>query len=201
MPKCHLYFNPRSPCGERLDLRGIKIGKYIFQSTLPVRGATAIILIPVGTEEFQSTLPVRGATIQQFPANAARKFQSTLPVRGATITRFQNISNPIKFQSTLPVRGATKSIMEIATLASISIHAPRAGSDPRAAKKRPLRGRFQSTLPVRGATAAAGWNCAVEADFNPRSPCGERRTTGEEAVIPMLISIHAPRAGSDTTAR
>ena len=127
-------FNPRSPCGERLDLRGIKIGKYIFQSTLPVRGAT-------------------------------------------------------------------KSIMEIATLASISIHAPRAGSDPRAAKKRPLRGRFQSTLPVRGATAAAGWNCAVEADFNPRSPCGERRTTGEEAVIPMLISIHAPRAGSDTTAR
>ena len=32
--------------------------------------------------------------------------------------------------------------------------------------------------------------------FNPRSPCGERRTTGEEAVIPMLISIHAPRAGS-----
>ena len=122
-------FNPRSPCGERLDLRGIKIGKYIFQSTLPVRGATAIILIPVGTEEFQSTLPVRGATIQQFPANAARKFQSTLPVRGATITRFQNISNPIKFQSTLPVRGATKSIMEIATLASISIHAPRAGSD------------------------------------------------------------------------
>ena len=173
------YFNPRSPCGER-------------------QHSPKSLCNP---SRFQSTLPVRGATIQQFPANAARKFQSTLPVRGATITRFQNISNPIKFQSTLPVRGATKSIMEIATLASISIHAPRAGSDPRAAKKRPLRGRFQSTLPVRGATAAAGWNCAVEADFNPRSPCGERRTTGEEAVIPMLISIHAPRAGSDTTAR
>ena len=38
------YFNPRSPCGERLEaealLRGTTINAVLFQSTLPVRRAT-----------------------------------------------------------------------------------------------------------------------------------------------------------------
>ena len=33
---------------------------------------------------FQSTLPVRGATVQRATVSAAVLFQSTLPVRGAT---------------------------------------------------------------------------------------------------------------------
>ena len=35
------YFNPRSPCGERPLFRVIKSLKSLFQSTLPLRGATA----------------------------------------------------------------------------------------------------------------------------------------------------------------
>ena len=34
-------------------------------------------------------------------------------------------------------------------------------------------------------------------DFNPRSPCGERLFAILNAGYPILISIHAPRAGSD----
>ena len=34
------YFNPRSPCGERLVLSPASISFMVFQSTLPVRGAT-----------------------------------------------------------------------------------------------------------------------------------------------------------------
>ena len=34
----------------------------IFQSTLPVKGATEIVLLKNGKELFQSTLPVKGAT-------------------------------------------------------------------------------------------------------------------------------------------
>ena len=33
-------FNPRSPCGERQNRRGRKVIMHIFQSTLPVWGAT-----------------------------------------------------------------------------------------------------------------------------------------------------------------
>ena len=37
-----------------------------------------------GRKLFQSTLPVRGATPRGKPATVSVKFQSTLPVRGAT---------------------------------------------------------------------------------------------------------------------
>ena len=33
-------FNPRSPCGERREARRSRLPLIIFQSTLPVRGAT-----------------------------------------------------------------------------------------------------------------------------------------------------------------
>ena len=58
------------------------------------------------------------------------------------------------FQSTLPVRGATgrRGGLEIKT--TISIHAPRAGSDADYELSRLLLGEFQSTLPVRGATVS-----------------------------------------------
>ena len=35
------YFNPRSPCGERLNIDSDAVIDALFQPTLPVRGATA----------------------------------------------------------------------------------------------------------------------------------------------------------------
>ena len=37
------YFNPRSPYGERLAVRAVLLAQQVFQSTLPVRGATGIV--------------------------------------------------------------------------------------------------------------------------------------------------------------
>ena len=76
------------------------------KKTLPVRGATAAIREELGEGGFQSTLPVRGAT------NTA----------AADKTRY-------RFQSTLPVRGATFAAHRAGDPESISIHAPREGSD------------------------------------------------------------------------
>ena len=150
----------------------------IFQSTLPVRGATLCIIDFGNVYLFQSTLPVRGATsairtrdrqmdrisIHAPRAGSDRKgrhmltdyhiFQSTLPVRGATpdahfIPRSHN-----GFQSTLPVRGATWIYPPAPPILFISIHAPRAGSDRTGKASR-----------------------RVYTDFNPRSPCGERLGT------------------------
>ena len=57
------YFNPRSPYGERHFNVDLTADDGLFQSTLPLRGATfpsvARSLIVLG---FQSTLPLRGAT-------------------------------------------------------------------------------------------------------------------------------------------
>ena len=124
-----IYFNPRSPCGER---------HLLYHSTRPA-------------SSFQPTLPVRGATRSPHGAEAARRFQPTLPVRGAT---------HIAAASHRP--------------AHISTHAPRAGSDT------------ASNAPVNR-----------HADFNPRSPCGERRIWLAPKADCISISTHAPRAGSD----
>ena len=57
--------------------------------------------------------------------------------------------------------------------------------------------KFQSTLPVRGATRSEGIQCDEERHFNPRSPCGERHFVYNLLQAGSVISIHAPRAGSD----
>ena len=78
------YFNPRSPYGERRCVPAAP-------PTLPV---------------FQSTLPIRGATSSSHAQRSRKKFQSTLPIRGATLDMKFQIRNVV-FQSTLPIRGAT----------------------------------------------------------------------------------------------
>ena len=81
-----------------------------FQSTRPVRGATAYLALDLGLPMFQSTRPVRGATEDTKELKCTAEFQSTRPVRGATCD-------------------LTDQEMEDL----VSIHAPRAGRDfPRA---------------------------------------------------------------------
>ena len=58
---------------------------------------------------------------------------------------------------------------------TISIHAPRTGSDP------------QRSAGIR-----------IPANFNPRSPHGERRFWYTKYGLSYMISIHAPRTGSDS---
>ena len=100
------------------------------------------------------------------------------------------------FQSTLPLRGATFSMRLVQHIVSISIHTPLAGSDG----------------------TARPWSRPC-GNFNPHSPCGERRTVEPQykfsflfqstlplrgATVPPRhawrdgnISIHTPLAGSD----
>ena len=103
-----------------------------------------------------------------------RRFQSTLPARGATRSK-NNINIRVLFQSTLPARGATIFICSRPLDKTISIHAPRTGSDK----------------PASSSDALAN-------HFNPRSPHGERHAVLFPLLIPEIISIHAPRTGSDT---
>ena len=77
-------FNPRAPCGARLysHFNPNPCGK--FQSTRPVRGATASGHSFCPVTLFQSTRPVRGATCSMRLVHLLAQFQSTRPVRGAT---------------------------------------------------------------------------------------------------------------------
>ena len=59
-----MNFNPRSPYGERPSKYPGSNSIPIFQSTLPLRGATNCSSVRTDSLLFQSTLPLRGATPQ-----------------------------------------------------------------------------------------------------------------------------------------
>ena len=146
-------FNPRSPCGERqctaaigralldVSIHAPRVGSdytfaangqnfYVFQSTLPVWGATWMrTALASSRSSFNPRSPCGERRGRESANELVGRFQSTLPVWGATIgvnvrnrgvfsfnprspcgeRRFARRSGPlcILFQSTLPVWGAT----------------------------------------------------------------------------------------------
>ena len=146
----------------------------VFQSTLPVGGATwlaAIVLSinfyfnprspwgerPMGLSTahadcpFQSTLPVGGATRMTKFIVTTIQFQSTLPVGGATVEGLHKILSNLHFNPRSPwgERPVVVSASEVITYFN-----PRSpwGERQRKSKRALPRETFQSTLPVGGAT-------------------------------------------------
>ena len=85
----------------------------IFQSTLPVRGATVDLTSQFESTptEFQSTLPVRGATDSIFGLDLPTRISIHAPREGSDLTKIAGAWTGCEFQSTLPVRGATRARM------------------------------------------------------------------------------------------
>ena len=78
-----------------------------------------------------------------------------------------------------------------------SPHGERPFSDSALFSNQPI---FQSTLPARGATFLSFFSFFIAKHFNPRSPHGERRDLPATRRSLFVISIHAPRTGSDLAA-
>ena len=145
-------FNPHSPCGERHKGRRHRGQTIIFQSTLPLRGATA--------------------TNNSTAVNLDISIHT--PLAGSDARTARSLGDSMRFQSTLPLRGATRFWFWLSCLFDISIHTPLAGSDitiwqtawtmayfnPHSpcGERQVIQSFsrdvtiFQSTLPLRGAT-------------------------------------------------
>ena len=78
----------------------------------------------------------------------------------------------------------------------ISIHAPRVGSDPVVYLKQADASGFQSTLPVWGATAQDRQKLTI-GRFQSTLPVWGATKDISPVRMPLCISIHAPRVGSD----
>ena len=190
-------FNPRSPCGERRWCEGRIAGFEAFQSTLPVWGATFVVTEHTDVDLlFQSTLPVWGATLALVQELDSSGISIHAPRVGSDHQLASQRLRSKNFNPRSPCGERPGYTTMTGTTALISIHAPRVGSD-------------------RQRRSARTW----APYFNPRSPCGERlvfevfgtwldvfQSTlpvwGATALLPMvpalsMISIHAPRVGSD----
>ena len=191
-------FNPRSPWGERpADMLTGQMDRCVFQSTLPVGGATTSPSDFRRRFIFQSTLPVGGATSSKLCADPCARISIHAPRGGSDSQRGHGIGVPVPisihtprrgsdtskveplpmvfvFQSTLPTGGATRPAAVLLRNQPISIHAPRGGERPYIRTEWSIPGGFQSTLPAGGSDPR--WGLLLSA---------------------VHISIHAPRGGSD----
>ena len=102
---------------------------------------------------FQSTRPLRGATAGvDGHATQLAKFQSTRPLRGATPER-HGWRKPCGISIHAPPAGRDALAWLLDKLLNISIHAPLAGRDGHKHGKSAIQQpAFQSTRPLRGAT-------------------------------------------------
>ena len=155
---CNAYFNPRSPCGERLSDSSPKNSWSVFQSTLPVWGATTRYPIAWMSWEFQSTLPVWGATgWEACPATRCGSYFNPRSPCGERHKVVKMSTSGKGFQSTLPVWGAT----------------------PMASPCSSRAANFNPRSPC-GERPKYGLHSPADQNFNPRSPCGERRKRAED---------------------
>ena len=214
-----LYFNPRSPHGERQSrMDGYAVARQ-FQSTLPARGATEPHGRLRGRPAISIHAPRTGSDGACGGTGNAPAISIHAPRTGSDAHVHDRRGHPLHFNPRSPhgERRCTRWIPCPATVyfnprsphgerrqrslpraeGSINFN-PRSphGERRKAIKKPDAIRQFQSTLPARGATAA---NAADQSPpyFNPRSPHGERRPPPPLETDTQAISIHAPRTGSD----
>ena len=265
-----LYFNPRSPHGERPTICARRRARKNFNPRSPHGERRIIFLCNADNARISIHAPRTGSdTFKSSSLYVPYLFQSTLPARGATADprlkghaldisihaprtgsdargHVRGRKDYIYFNPRSP-HGERPGLFDVPDDdIIISIHAPRTGSDNERFTFSDSSVLFQSTLPARGATPSSSgvqpsadhFNprsphgerplrlalLLLRKDFNPRSPHGERRPRsrsqadghyyfnprsphGErrEWVLDYdeinIISIHAPRTGSDRARR
>ena len=191
-------FNPRSPCGERL----VRAFRHYHGEQISIHAPR------VGSDKstrrksrwpfyFNPRSPCGERLCSKLLRKEPKEFQSTLPVWGATAARRSDGRRVPK----------------------ISIHAPRVGSDPLVDALCDGEDAFQSTLPVWGATCKR-YRRRGDARFQSTLPVWGAtlpwlrpdRLKSFQSTLPVwgatdqvggighqgIISIHAPRVGSDS---
>ena len=169
---------------------------------------------------FQSTLPVWGATARgKRAAGLLLHFNPRSPCGERPVAGVPAQPVDGQFQSTLPVWGATLLPAQVFGAVDISIHAPRVGSDGVTLEQAEEDKKISIHAPRVGSDCYPAGSEAGRHDFNPRSPCGERQPAATPCALPSTfqstlpvwgatsgdfaeapeegISIHAPRVGSD----
>ena len=188
-------FNPRPPCGRRLDVTAESAVVMLFQPTSPVRETTPRPAVFQGLCRQISTHVPRAGDDQAAPTDrSARQNFNPRPPCGRRPVNAETYTAAGQFQPTSPVRETTVIYTFGHTGIVISTHVPRAGDDfralsswrqaeisthvPRAGDDQyrfdPYTGQplFQPTSPVRETTLTM-LMIAQDKRFQPTSPVRE----------------------------
>ena len=122
-------FNPRAPCGARQKVVMRPISACRFQSTRPLRGATAASRLSASSYSFQSTRPLRGATEDSASRAFVRRISIHAPLAGRDPAGNRRVAPVYDFNPRAPCGARRSHRANRAGHLFISIHAPLAGRD------------------------------------------------------------------------
>ena len=167
------YFNPRSPCGERLYRCAILMSRRYFNPRSPCGERLGIQRAAAPQQYFNPRSPCgERPGMMRCWIPQCRDFNPRSPC-GERLLITQKLLKQIPFQSTLPVWGATALINHAIVSVIISIHAPRVGSDFSYSAV-----DFRHIISIHA--PRVGSDCSIFICY-----------------CRSVISIHAPRVGSD----
>ena len=148
--------------------------------------------------QFQSTHPLRGATAGRNGVLPLEQFQSTHPLRGATRKR-HDVHGEGEISIHAPLAGCDKSTGRSSGRRNVNFN-PRTpcGVRPRRWKTTKKAKLFQSTHPLRGATSAFRTQQSSDFGFQSTHPLRGATDIIFDCMNCMKISIHAPLAGCDS---
>ena len=191
-----LNFNPRSPCGERLELTARYIPVMRFQSTLPLRGATCSCCHASWHLQISIHAPLAGSDDWDMRTGDSFSISIHAPLAGSDCCEDRAFPRGMHFNPRSPCGERPSRQHNTPPHYHFNPRSP-CGERHHAENQLFQIVEFQSTLPLRGATKdlwateqvplisihapLAGSDrsnsCFILVDvyFNPRSPCGERR--------------------------
>ena len=170
----------------------------VFQSTLPVWGATGLAAENGVILDISIHAPRVGSDVRLVHQKEEDKISIHAPRVGSDgkiLASYHIITSYFNPRSPCGERRLFRP-MRIPACRRISIHAPRVGSDCRRAYAELGGVKFQSTLPVWGATRRI---CRIffKIVFQSTLPVWGATPRSLYSGIQCEISIHAPRVGSD----
>ncbi len=173
----HNHFNPRSPHGERHAPQTHSKRTEHFNPRSPHGERLTSSAWLRKRTCISIHAPRTGSDARRSVARAGWRYFNPRSPHGERLVLLVNVQTVEIFQSTLPARGAT------------------GRGTPHGFKS-----RFQSTLPARGATTSSRARVAC---ISFQSTLPARGATPREICepVPVPISIHAPRTGSDRLSR
>ena len=166
-------FNPRSPCGERLKRSRVAPSIRLFQSTLPVRGATLHAMLDDQITKISIHAPRAGSDPCRSSASLSEANFNPRSPCGERPYVYMRQAGCVYFNPRSPCGERHTKGSGDTCGSTISIHAPRAGSDESA-----LPHAFHVRISIHAPRAGSDPEAAT---MSPQ----------------QTISIHAPRAGSD----
>ena len=172
-----LNFNPRAPCGARLVLHRKRSSTQRISTHAPLAGRDVGRGVLVQAIVISTHAPLAGRDSRRIP-----------PPRQSTISTHAPLAGRDYCTARLNERAR-----------SISTHAPLAGRDQHD-DSRLYRVDISTHAPLAGRDTDPG-DVVIDpcGDFNPRAPCGARRTRSETRCICILFQPTRPLRGATYT--